>query len=641
MSPLPFIRKIGGHATNLLETGISVISPGWAANRMIARSNLVELARISANPQGAWKPANSADTASSEGSRGQRERVQMMWEAREIIQNFGFAKSIAMKFGNYVTGQIIYQADTDNPTINTIYEEYIGEWMENCDLTGRFPFRKLIELAYLGWKIDGDSGIVTPWVDDDIKIQVIQGDRIGNPHQYLMADNYYSGVITDEYGKPVAYRVFQRSRENFYRNPIDIPAANFHHLLNPLYTADQYRGITTMDTAIPSARLAMNTLNAEARAVQTLACQTAIVSTKGNSAGVAWDAKQREAQQQAANAPIPQNQEIKPGTINYVANGDNVTAFTYSRPSPAFTGLIQALMRDVCFSWNADYGFFYDPTGYGGAVARLGSKQTQRAFKSDQNALKENSICPLIRKKLALGIARGDIPAHPQWRKMQIQFPEHATMDEGRDSKQDIEELKYGVSLLDEIVGRNGGNIDNHLDRAGRIARKIIETAEKYDVPVTMIQQRTPNANEATEETPSETPKPPIKKTAKAEEGVDKELAALKAELMELREYVRDGKGQFASGSGARSGAFVVRGTGRSARIFFDPINKGRKSRKRSAAAKRGHSRAQFRKAVRQALTVAQVATAAAAVGYVSGSKLPRLSNQTRNALPPGVVIDV
>lgn len=578
---------------NLVDSAVEVISPRRAFENRLYRQQIVELARIAANPDGAWKQANMADTAASESPRGQRERVQIMWEAREIIQNFGFAKSIVMKFAKYVTGQIIYQADTDDPGVNAAYEDYIWEWMENCDLTGRFPFRKLIEMAYLGRKIDGDSGIVTPWVDGDIKLQVIQGDRIGNPYEYNFAEGYYSGVLTDDIGRVVGFRVYRRTRDNRYIEPMDIPASNFHHLINPL-AADQYRGISDMDTAIPSARMVANTLNAEARAVQTLACQTAIVSTKGNIEGAKrqWNQNDVEAALNAAKAPVTQNQEIKPGTINYVANGDSVTAFTYSRPSPAFLGLVQALCREVCFSFDVDYGFFYDPTSYGGAVARLGSKQTQRSFQADQRDLKDGTICPLIRKKLALGIALGDIPPHPRWRKMQIGFPEHATMDEGRDSKKDIEELKYGVTLLDEVVGRSGGNLDNHLDRAGRIARKVMDVAEKYDVPVTMIQQRTPNGNEADPQAEKDEAKTKVEGAGEIEK---KELAALRREVTELREYVRDNRGRFSSnGSG--------RGEARSGRIVFDATIGGKR---KPRGKQKSYSRKKFRAALRYALTAA------------------------------------
>lgn len=634
MNFAPVIDRLFSHGRNIVDSTLEVFSPQRAFSNKLYRQQLVELSRIAANPQGAWKPASSADTASSESSSAQRERIQMIWEAREVIQNFGFAKSIAMKFANYVTGQLIYQANTGIPGLNPIYEDYINEWFDNCDLTGRFPFRKQIELAYLGWKVDGDSGIVTPWVDNDIKIQVIQGDRIGNPWQYSFADNYYSGVITDEYGRPIAYRVFRRTRENLYREPQDIPAHNFHHLLNPLFTADTYRGITTMDTAIPSARMVVNTLNAEARAVQTLACQTAIVSTKGNIEGAKrqWNQNDVKAALAAAKAPVTQNQEIKPGSINYVANGDSVTAFTYSRPSPSFLGLIQALVRDVCHSWNCDYGFFYDPTGYGGAVARLGSKQTQRTFDADKQILKERVICPLIRKKLALGIARGDIPGTPKWREMQIQFPEHATMDEGRDSQKDIEELKYGVTLLDEVVGRSGGNLDNHLDRAGQIARKVIDTAAKYDVPVGMIQQRTPNANEETEEDPK---KKKVTEKPTTPDSTDQELAALRAELTELREYVRDENGRFAAGGSARSGAFVIRGNSRSARIYFDPTGTGGRRRKK----RKSYSRSQFRRAVKRAMVAAKIISAAAIGVHVGSAAIEALPAPPLPATGP--IIDI
>lgn len=619
MNIAPYLDRAFAGARNAWDTTLETFAPRLAFQNRIYREQIRELARIAANPQGAWKQAGLADSAASESLTAQRERVQIMWEAREVVKNFGFAKSILAKHAKYVTGQTIYQAQTDDNGVNAAYEDYIADWFERCDLTGRFPFRKLIEMAYLGRKIDGDCGIATPWYEDDIRLQVIQGDRIGSPHEYRSEEGYYGGVITDIVGRVAGFRIFRRTRDASYVEPMVFPAQNFHQLMNPIF-ADQYRGVSDFDTAIPSARMLTNIMNAEARAVQTLACQTAIVATKGNIEGAKrrWNQNEVEAALAEANKPVSQYQEIKPGTVNYVANGDSVTAFTYSRPSPAFMGLVQALFRDVCHAFDIDYGFFYDPTSYGGAVARLGSKQSQRTFKAEQRDLREQAIDPLIRKKLALGIARGEIPAHPRWRVMDIQFPEHASMDEGRDSKTDIEELKFGVTLLDEIVGRNGGNLDNHLDRAGRIARKVLDVAEKYQVPVTMIQQRTPNANEA--EPGAEAPAAATTKPNPAEKT---ELEALREELTELRNYVRDQKGRFAasgSGGGRRSGNFVIgEARGRSVRVYFNPDGKPGTRRK----GRRSYSRRQFRKAVRMALIGAGLAAAAGAAGYAAGRQTP------------------
>ncbi len=477
--------------TRTLDRTIAAVAPGWALNRAQARHQLTELSRWAAKPDGAWKPASLADVASSESQHQRRERIQMTAEARDIVANFGFVKSLFWKFGNYVTGQLNYQAGTDDEDVNAEYEDYIREWMEVCDLTGRFPFRKLIEMAYLGAKIDGDSGIILVDDEDDLRLQLIQADRIGNPYEFSLNPRYFSGISVDERMRPISARIYAR-RENQYTNPIEVPWDNFIHVINPLHS-DEYRGRTVLDTAIPVARNVFEILKAEQRAVKTLSRQTAIVSSKGNHLGERW--RQQDAQAASDGSKRPPNEEIVDGQINYVANGDTITAFTHSRPTPTFNGFLQTLFREICFGANVGFGFFYDPSGLGGATARLDSKQTQRTFTADKEWVLTQMFRPIIRRKLSIGIAKGEIPAHPQYQRVNCLFPEHASMDEGRDSKADIEELKMGIKTLSEVIGDK--DFDQHIDRVAREQAKIIAAAAKYHVPVEKLQQRTPNANEA------------------------------------------------------------------------------------------------------------------------------------------------
>lgn len=573
--PLTYLSQ---GVSSYLERAIDVLSPEWGNRRLMARAErgmLTELARIGANPRGAWRPASIGDTGSSESTRAQRERIAMMWESREIIQNFGFVKMLALKYADYVCGQIVYQPDLGDIGLEQAYHEYIGEWFTNCDLLGRkgMTFRKLVSMDYIGHKVDGDSDIIASFVDNDIKLQVVQADRIGNPTSYDYNAGYYSGVIVDQFGRPTAHRIFNRDRNNIYSNPVDILIDNIYHLINPL-TADQYRGVTVMDTGIAPARQIFNIIQNETRAVNALSGYAALVSTKGNSAGQEWIQKQKALYARAAaeGVPPPQmpSQEIKPGTINYIADGDNITAFAYNRPSPAFNGLCTALIRDICNSWQADFNFFYDGNGGGGVVTRLGSRQQGRVFASEQTLLTETTVRPLIIKKLELGIARGDIPPHPRYKKMNIIYPEHCITDAARESAMDIEELKAGIQTLSGLVARDGGQIDQHLDRKGRDARRILDVAAKWDVPVTMIYQATPNANEAPVDpsagsggnggggntgggTTSKTTPPPPPATGTTQQYSRGKWSVRATELADVSGQARDPKGKWTKGSGGKS----------------------------------------------------------------------------------------
>ena len=84
-------------------------------------------------------------------------------------------------------------------------------------------------------------------VDGGLKIQLIPATRIGNPNALgAESDNYFQGVIVDEFGKPVAYRIYRVTREGVYFGAEDIAAENFTHYFDP-FRIDQMRGIIASD----------------------------------------------------------------------------------------------------------------------------------------------------------------------------------------------------------------------------------------------------------------------------------------------------------------------------------------------------------------------------------------------------------
>ena len=118
--------------------------------------------------------------------------------------------SILNKEAMYVCGQIKYQAGTGDPYTDNVYEQYWNEWTKKCDITGRHSFRGLIQLAHMSMRRDGDFGFILVNHEGRLKLQSIEADRLGNPHEVSKPkENYISGVYIDDYGAPQKYRVFK------------------------------------------------------------------------------------------------------------------------------------------------------------------------------------------------------------------------------------------------------------------------------------------------------------------------------------------------------------------------------------------------------------------------------------------------
>ena len=220
---------------SFLDKTIAFINPEWGLKRKYHADRL-EFAYDAARHTRAHESAgHSLSTAASESLQNQRDRVKMMWEARNLVQNYSFFKSILLKESMYVCGSIRYQSQTGEPSIDQAYEEYFNNWQKKCDITGRHQFRHLVQLAHMGMRRDGDAGFVMVTQGKDIKIQSIEADRIGNPNELgKKQDNYIGGITINEFGQPTGYKIFKRTLHGQYKDPRDIPAPNFVHYFDPM-----------------------------------------------------------------------------------------------------------------------------------------------------------------------------------------------------------------------------------------------------------------------------------------------------------------------------------------------------------------------------------------------------------------------
>jgi hypothetical protein len=104
----------------------------------------------------------------AESTQNQRDRVVMMWEARDLVENFPEAREISRKFGNYLTPHE-YSPTTGDRGYNQTISEYFHAWCKNCDVTNRHSFKKLVQLAAEERPVDGDCGFVIRRGADGLK----------------------------------------------------------------------------------------------------------------------------------------------------------------------------------------------------------------------------------------------------------------------------------------------------------------------------------------------------------------------------------------------------------------------------------------------------------------------------------------
>ena len=474
-----------------LDKTISFINPEAGLKRKYYKDQL-EFAYDAANlGRAAATLGGTASLAAPESLANQRDRIKMMWEARNLVNNYSFFKSILLKEAMYVCGQIRYQSQTGNPDIDRQIESYFSEWSKRCDVTGRYPFRHLVQLAHMGMRRDGDAGFALVTQGKDVFLQAIEADRLGNPHEGGKNDDTYIGGITiDNLGRPHQYRIFKRTLHGQYTNPRDVPKSNFIHYIDPL-RADQYRGITAFETAIPHAKDLYELLQMEKLAVKWASAHAGVI-TKDDHGKDKWSSTPAAAPPQPGDPLQKGNhlnlEAVHAGKLIRLRPGESMEAFsTSSRPSATFNGFITTLVREMANGLNLPFAFVWDMSAFGGATARLEVQAAQRAFMRHQQLLQEQVLDPVKNIVISRAIAFGDLPPNANYRKGRWQFNSQITADLGHETQANLSLLEAGLKTRGTIIGESGRDFEEEIEKIAKEIAYMEEMSRKYKIPLALI----------------------------------------------------------------------------------------------------------------------------------------------------------
>jgi capsid protein len=476
------------------EKAIETVAPSWGLKRLEARVQRELFSYNASVTNRMYAPKTWGQP--SESTFNSRSRVVMMWEARDLVENTPQAREVSRKFGHYLT-PIEFSPTTNDRTYNGIVSEYFHEWCKSADVSGRHSFRKLIQLAAEERPVDGDCGIAIRRMGDGLKIQLVPATRIGNPNALgAENDHYFQGVVVDDFGKPVAYRVYRVTREGVYFGAEDIPAANFLHYFDP-FRIDQYRGVTDFHAAIRTTRMLYEILEAEKAGVRFASQQAALVFTDRGAATT------RNLFQPSPAVTLPsgqtqQNELSEVGQIKYLGAADKIEVMP-SRPSQAFAGFVQHLMHEISIGVGIPEGVLFGTQDYKGPSVRAEFAAADRVFARHQGILTDKVLDPVKNAVILDAIAREVIPPPPlqsgetmvqalkratrgEWR-----FPPKLTIDIGRESAANMAENRQGAKSLQEIASEQGTDAFSRLEQIAMEASYVKELSQKYQVPETSI----------------------------------------------------------------------------------------------------------------------------------------------------------
>ena len=470
---------------NLIDKAVAFLNPQGAVNRMIARQKLVNFSYDAVKYTRERKGPSSLSGA--EDYRSNYDRVELMKRARDLAENVGLVRSILMKFASHTAANISYQARTENPEVNTDVEMYWAEWFDKCDITTRHTGSTMMQVAIMSMLRDGDFLFcLVRDSDGNLKIQGIEGDRLGDPFKVYTSSELIGGIHIDQRtGAPTAYDIYSRSIGDMYTYQVTIPASQAFHLFDPL-RIDQYRGISAFHTAINDATDIHEIVGFEKMSAKVASSQSAIIKRNNNNASDLSSLTN----DQDINGNVIKLEAIESGKISYLEPGEDIVfPDGPSRPSGAFAEFHKILLRNICMGVGIPYSFAVDPSAMSGPTARLEMQQAGRTFRRYQKLLEDKVLRPIKNIVIADAVARGLIENNAGTRTTRgiFNFGANVSIDLGRESASAIAEFKTGLRTAADIYSERGQDFESSLRQRAQEASFIKKLSKEYDIPAVAI----------------------------------------------------------------------------------------------------------------------------------------------------------
>jgi capsid protein len=404
-------------------------------------------------------------------------RTELVRRSRYLQKNSGFVREMVANLAIYSTGDGIRpQAQSADSEWNREAEDYFRRWSARCEITRRFSFEECQALICRGMDVDGEYFIhKTRDGSGRAVLQLLETHRIGDPEGQLV-----DGILLDKYGAPVSYRAIEDSG---YR---DLLAETVLHLFEP-ESVSAIRHAPTIQHSINHILDEIELLALEKHAVKDNADVARILKTVRGELEESGDFSvgSATAPDQAASEPSAL-QKIIGGKLVALKPEESLESFQSNRPSPTFTGFLEHLRRDSALGV-LPYEFAADSSKIGGAGVRLVVAKADRRFSYRQLILIQRLIKPVWFYVIGDAIARRELSSIPNWWKISCVTPRRITVDAGRESQQNRADVEMGLKTISDHFEELGADFGEELERRAQDARRILDTATKYNVPLEML----------------------------------------------------------------------------------------------------------------------------------------------------------
>lgn len=424
------------------------------------------------------------------------ERVRISALSRALYDNGGFV-GLAVNQIAFYSVPIIPQADSAKPDWNNKAELWFSDWARRADFYGRacIDFWSMQTLICQALDLDGDIGTLATFESGFPQIQLVEGWKIGAiapPDDPGLID----GVRMDRKGRVVGYEIDSDGK------PIPVPAANMMLVRDPCITSP-LRGMSPLRRGMNDMRDLRDILGFEKLGVKHNSSLLGVIEggfldeEHGFNLGDS-DEKPVEVGESSVGDPHTEGEkslsraDMLGGDIPAVPDGKKFKRVESNRPNAGFTDFLDSLASQFVAGLDIPPAFFLD-TKRTGPNQRAVNGKAQRKFDQRQDVMVQFVEWVWVRV-IGWAIQMGELDAPDGWWRIKAQRPARITIDAGRESREEREDVGRALMTRQEHYGNRSKDWLRETTQSFTEDETIIAEAKKLaaktGVPLELILSR-------------------------------------------------------------------------------------------------------------------------------------------------------
>ncbi|ODM46138.1 phage portal protein [Ruegeria sp. PBVC088] len=474
---------------NLADRLIGWISPKTGLDRLRYRSALSTASGYAGARRDRNVTVNWRGAAASADADTLPDLDELRGRSRDLVRNDPIGQSsIATKVTNVIGAGHMVRPEIDaerlrmTPDQARAWErEALDIWTDwagcrDCDITRVQTFGELEDLVFRSRLLSGDVFVVRRFKRRAGRllataVQVVEADRISNPHWRTDSDDIAGGIEFDEDGAAVAYHVADRyvldrglkGSTTWQRIPAYGARGEWLvlHVHNTRWRPDMSRYAPMLAPVITSLKQRSEYTEAELQAAVVSACFAIAMTSEGGDLS--------EGLKTSGSGGSETKQEIRltdPGTVFDLLPGESVQSFAPGRPSPQFTPFIEAVAQEVGAGTDLPYELLLKKFQASYSASRAALEMAWQFFRVDRAQHVAQFCRPVYEAVISEAVARGLIAApgffdNPLMRQAYLRAtwmgPARISIDPVKDAKADREYLDMGATSLTAITAARFG----------------------------------------------------------------------------------------------------------------------------------------------------------------------------------------